>query len=281
MRSRVQLALMAAFVLAGCAGRPQLVSVAPGPGVDGAGPTAADSVPEAAALQVSVPAHRWNGQPATPDDFHPVAVRIQNGPGAEREIRYGDFMLVLPDGDTLRALDPRTMEGTELEFASARHGSAYRFSHSGFHFAPLFRGFGSLHGSRFGFGGHGFGRGLHGFGHGFGHGFHGFGHGFRGFGHGGHGFHGYPYTSRTVRMELPTGDMLRAAVPEGYLESGGTLEGFLYFPPLPEAAEEKRVTLVARLSARDEGTAASRTVEVPLVYTKEESVPATGPSREY
>jgi hypothetical protein len=44
---------------------------------------------------------------------------------------------------------------------------------------------------------------------------------------------------------LPTRDMLRRALPEGTLENGGTLTGFLYFQDVSE--RESRVTLQARL----------------------------------
>ncbi len=55
--------------------------------------------------------------------------------------------------------------------------------------------------------------------------------------------YGY-YPPRTMEP-LPTRDMLRRALPEGTLENGGIISGFLYFQDVGE--REARVTLQARL----------------------------------
>jgi hypothetical protein len=57
-------------------------------------------------------------------------------------------------------------------------------------------------------------------------------------------FHG-PYGHGRASEPLPSRDMLRQALPEGTLENGGTLTGFLYFQDVSE--REGRVTLQARL----------------------------------
>jgi hypothetical protein len=56
-----------------------------------------------------------------------------------------------------------------------------------------------------------------------------------------------PYWSPYVRCEepLPTRDMVEQALPEGTLEDGGTVAGFLYFQGVAE--REKQVTLQAEL----------------------------------
>jgi hypothetical protein len=60
-------------------------------------------------------------------------------------------------------------------------------------------------------------------------------------------FFGGPYASGywNPPEPLPTRDMLRRALPEGTLEPGGTLTGFLYFQDVSE--REGSVTLQARL----------------------------------
>lgn len=47
-------------------------------------------------------------------------------------------------------------------------------------------------------------------------------------------FHDTYYTRR--RVPLPTGDMLRAALPEGVLSPGGAVSGLLYLPDVPPDA---------------------------------------------
>jgi hypothetical protein len=54
----------------------------------------------------------------------------------------------------------------------------------------------------------------------------------------------YPYYSTPVEA-LPTRDMLRRALPQGTLEDGGIVSGFLYFQDV--GGSERRVTLQARL----------------------------------
>lgn len=54
-----------------------------------------------------------------------------------------------------------------------------------------------------------------------------------------------PYAYWRPSEPLPTRDMLRRALPEGVLENGGTLTGFLYFQEVGE--REDHVTLQARL----------------------------------
>ena len=43
-------------------------------------------------------------------------------------------------------------------------------------------------------------------------------------------------------MELPTQDMLVRAIPEGVLQPGGTVDGFLYFETVPKGVESVTFT---------------------------------------
>lgn len=63
-----------------------------------------------------------------------------------------------------------------------------------------------------------------------------------------------PYAPAPVswRPELPTPDMLNRALPEGVLEPGGEVEGFVYFPKTP-ARGEKGVVFRADLAAPKAG----------------------------
>jgi hypothetical protein len=48
------------------------------------------------------------------------------------------------------------------------------------------------------------------------------------------------YYPRYRHVELPTPDMLARSLPEGVLEPGGRMAGYLYFEPVPEDAEAVR-----------------------------------------
>ena len=49
----------------------------------------------------------------------------------------------------------------------------------------------------------------------------------------------YPTYYRVWGVHLPTRDMIRHAIPEGVLENGGRLSGFLYFPKVDRRHQEE------------------------------------------
>lgn len=59
---------------------------------------------------------------------------------------------------------------------------------------------------------------------------------------------GYYDSYYLERITLPTGDMVQKALPEGVLQPGGRITGFLYFE---EVEDTSRVTFVARLVDAD------------------------------
>jgi hypothetical protein len=64
------------------------------------------------------------------------------------------------------------------------------------------------------------------------------------------------------RVALPSKQMLELAIPEGVVEPGGSVTGFLYFSEIPRAVD--RVTFVAKLvDGHTEETFG--TIEIPLV----------------
>jgi hypothetical protein len=73
----------------------------------------------------------------------------------------------------------------------------------------------------------------------------------------------YPYWGR-MRIELPTAEMLRSALPEGVLEEDGKVTGFLYFDRIDPSLAPPEVTLKADIVdvVSDEKVA---TLEVPFV----------------
>lgn len=217
-RILVATAIGALLTLLGCASGPTL-QPAPNAEVDEHGLTA-----EAASVVVSARANDWEGTPDQIDGHTPVRVRLKNKGDRPVRIRYKDFQLAAGDS-TITPVAPRAIEGTAYASIHDRgYDGGDRYASQGFHVAPhhldLARAGHSLHGF-----GHGFG---HSFGNGFGYGLSLYGFGYAGLGYGRSGYGGYGSASRTVR--LPTRDMLLAALPEGFLEPGGSVEGFIYFP---------------------------------------------------
>jgi hypothetical protein len=66
------------------------------------------------------------------------------------------------------------------------------------------------------------------------------------------------------RVKLPTEDMLSRAIPEGVIDAGGTLSGFLYFPDLKD--DPQRIVFKASLSGAREGRELA-TLRVPFEVT--------------
>jgi len=172
-----------------------------------------------ATVTMAAEADAWAGTPHQIDGYTPIRIRLENDGDHPIRVRYDDLRVAAGDS-TVTPIDPRAIDGTEyVSPHNAGYGRSAYGSH-GFHVASHHSGLSSGHGRH---GGHGLAHGFgHGFGHGLGHGFHPGGYGYRSlrYGYGGH--------SRAV--ELPTRDMLTMAVPEGFLEPDGHVEGFLYFP---------------------------------------------------
>ena len=68
------------------------------------------------------------------------------------------------------------------------------------------------------------------------------------------------YYPMFVQLQLPTGDMIAKALPEGVLEPGGRMTGFLYFERIDDHAGQMRLTqLLTAPSGQDLGR-----VEIPF-----------------
>lgn len=74
-------------------------------------------------------------------------------------------------------------------------------------------------------------------------------------------FYPSPYYGYQCEEPLPTQDMLEQALPEGTLEDGGRVEGFLYFQGV--AARERRVVLQAKLVDASSGEPLG-TLDIPF-----------------
>jgi hypothetical protein len=68
------------------------------------------------------------------------------------------------------------------------------------------------------------------------------------------------------RVQLPTEEMLRAALPEGVIEPGGSVTGFLFFPDIP--AKAQGVFTLRATFPEESGRQLLAKVDIPLVTTK-------------
>jgi hypothetical protein len=179
------------FVAAGCAHTPVLV---PAPDAQRLPGQPAAAVASAGGVQVTVNSQRWKGQPSDLDSIvTPLHVAIENGGQAPIRIRYRDFTLTNSQGLQSAAIPP---------FAIQRPGSrvvaiAPAFPADRFlllrPYGPYYPGVplwpGPFDWDPF--------------------------------------FYDQYYSS--WEPSLPTPDMLNQALPEGVLQPGGRVAGFLYF----------------------------------------------------
>lgn len=173
----------------------------------------------------------WKGNPSNLERIvTPVEVRIENQSGRPLRIDLKNFALVGDSHFQYSALSPYQLRG---QYASAEGPGV---GGSGGVAAPVAFSVGvAVHGP---------------YGYGWRHGPYSRGYAWGGWGWG-RGWYDpwydpffgpYPYR---VPEPLPTRDMLKRSLPEGQLENGGTVTGFLYFQDVSE--REGRVTLQARL----------------------------------
>ncbi len=209
-------ALLASASLAGCAIGPQLVpapdaQLVPGP-EDGA-------FARTAGVRITAVTDAWDARPENLDEeVTPLKVSIENDSGRPLRIRYNEFALVSGTGTRYPALPPLQIEGKVPKVATAPVYTP-RFAYDGFYPAPYY-------GSTY--------TGL------------------------------TPWTDPWVydsvyydryypvwQVPLPTQDMRELAIPEGVIEPGGSISGFLYFPRVE--GDDRRIVFVADLRGAEAG----------------------------
>ena len=191
---------------------------------------------EASGVQLVADGAAWKGMPENLErSLTPVRVTLENRSGRPVRLAYGDFALVSPESHfRYAAIPPLTLSGASL---SSGYGGSGRED-----FLPLGPGPGWGYGpyGRYASGGR-WGRGPF-------------------IGPYRDPFYPYPYAAQ-CEERLPTQDMLEQALPEGTLEDGGRVEGFLYFQGV--AARESRVVLQARLVDASSGEPLG-TLDIPF-----------------
>ncbi len=226
MRTRALLPALAAVLLA--AGCYRETKLQPLPAVQTT--KAGSAVAEAQGVRLVADGDSWRG---TPSDLEravtPVEVRFENQSGRTLRIKYEDFVLVGDDSHfKYAALSPFEMRDDGLAIGGSGSTTG-KIAPAGGVSVGVGVGYGA-------WGPWGPGWGDPFYRHWY--------DPFYGPYYGPYSYWGGPYWYYPPEP-LPTRDMLRRALPEGTLESGGTITGFLYFQSV--SGREGSVTLQARL----------------------------------
>jgi hypothetical protein len=179
------------------------------------------AIAEAGGVRIVASADAWRGDPESLDRIvTPMLVRVENDGTVAVQVRYEDFALVAEDGRRFAAIPPFNVRGV---VSTPNRGlyPVYAFGVSPF-YPHLAVAPGIFPFDPFYYDAY------------------------------------WPYWYRWVN--LPTGDMVQKALPEGVLQPGGRTTGFLYFEDVDKA---RRVTFEARLPVRD---SADRTVSVTIPF---------------
>jgi hypothetical protein len=154
-----------------------------------------------AGVNVIVQARAWVGTTAIKTEVTPLKLTVENNTNKSIRIRYSDFALISSTGEHFAALPPYAIEGTieEPVRIHPRPGIvAPRFFHEGFHvaphFSPYFDRITAFDGAFFY-----------------------------------DPFYYNRYYTYWQEIELPTIEMLQEALPDGVIDPGGKVIGFLYF----------------------------------------------------
>lgn len=174
----------------GCATNPDLV---PAPGAQPAPPgPGKGAVAEDAGITVIARSDAWSGFPPDLDEVTPILVTIENNGSTPLRIRYNEFTLVSPStGKRYAAIPPFDIRGIEVEPVTSLGFSGFWVAP---HYAPYYPRVRPYYGA-FPF----------------------------------DEYYYDQYYPTWVDIQLPTGDMIQKALPEGVLDPGGRVTGYLYF----------------------------------------------------
>lgn len=153
-------------------------------------------------VSIVVESEAWPFDRGIEDHVSPLRIEIQNNSDKPLRVRYSDFALVNGnDGKRFAALPPYSVDGNISERSVARYDrpiDQVGFVHKGFHVSPFYDGVYP----RMRYWGRPFEYDPYYYSH----------------------YHDY-----WRQIPLPTDEMLRQVLPEGVVDPGGSLAGFLYF----------------------------------------------------
>ncbi len=222
--------LLAAALAAACAAQKTTLKPASGAVAD---------VARADGVQVTVAGGGWTGHPAELEGtLTPLRVDIRNDSGRPIRVRFDEIKLVSPAGREYAALPPYEIDETltepvdkplDPEFA---HDRFYVVPYASRHFTPGLRPWNEPFAYDAAYYGPLYAE--------------------------------WPAYSRRVEVKLPTEDMVSRGLPEGVIEDGGSVSGFVYFQKVPGSLDrvDFRAELVDARTGEEFGT-----VTVPLAVT--------------
>jgi hypothetical protein len=196
----------AALAFAACASNDP--ELVPAPGTLPAPNAGAHAMSEGVRLEIQGDA--WEGMPADlGDNFTPVLVHVENNSANALRIRYNDFILRADDGTRFHALPPFRIDDTVTE--PITDPLVYNRFLLAPYLSPFYPNW-TIYSDPFLFDTVYFNR----------------------------------YHPSFQTINLPTGDMIQKALPEGVVEPGGRVSGFLYFEDPDD--DVGRVTLTHELT---------------------------------
>jgi hypothetical protein len=239
------LMLCASLLLTACATPPRLV---PAPGAERVAPGGTIAVSSAEGVTMTVDPDGWRGNVRIDNAVTPIHVKIENKSGRKLLIRYSDYAMVAADGERYAALPPYEVRGSVADPTLARRYppvDPLGFTYDGFYVAPFYR---LMYPSLSVYDAHAFHMDPR-------------------------YYDRYSYWARTT-VELPTAEMLRFALPEGVLDEGGLLAGFIYFEKVDSELQPPEVAFQANIVdiTSQEKMA---TLEVPFVIETEKESSAS------
>ena len=221
---RLLVLLGAAIGSAACASEPELVPAPAAAEVPGPGHGAA-AIREG--VRIEARADAWSGNPeALEEEVTPLLVTVRNNGSVPLRLRFDAFELVGQDGRTYAAIPPLRVDGSVVELQQPYPYFVDRFEVAPY-LSPFYPGVSPVDGP----------------------------------------FDYDPayydrYYPDLARVQLPTADMMRRALPEGVVMPGGSVQGFVYFQDVTDAAE--RVQLRVDLVNASAGVVMS-TVTIPFL----------------
>jgi hypothetical protein len=223
--------------LAACA----TTSLSPGPGATTVPGEADTVINRIDGVSVTVETNSWQGSRAVTNSVEPIRITISNQGSSPIRLRYGDFALIDRNGRRYAALPPYRVEGTLLNPMLVEGYSVIvmpQFRFRGFYVAPYY--------SRIYPGIPVYPRRYYLY----------------------DPFY-YNYYYADLRSAIrPTVEMLSLALPEGIIDSGGSVTGFLYFQRVRPGTETVtlRGTLVS-LGTSDSSPGGAIFGEISIPYT--------------
>ena len=200
----MRLALTVGFILTLALGCGPRTELMPAPSAQRLSDRTGAAVAEVAGVRVIVDPNQWDGQPADLTRLIPLHVTIDNQSGKPLRLRYNEFKLVT-DSSVATALPPYQIAPTVGSPRSHPTFHSQRFwiaPHQSSHFAHMYPWRDPFPLD--------------------------------------HGYYRYHYGLWGDRP--PTQDMIERAIPEGVVEEGGMIAGFLYFRQIDPDITQLRFT---------------------------------------